>query len=164
MIHVSTDQGASWSALPGPADQAWVGGYGAQAGRFWSISEQLGEPAYRGGGSSSVHSRPWIATVAMSDDDGAAWRPGVELLRTSIDTDTIGVALAADPSQTDRLFSCANMRDHDGEVRVSVDAGQSWMLAGANGPKGSRALAVGIDGKTLYANGTPGGVWRLALV
>jgi hypothetical protein len=134
-VHVSKDQGVHWLSEFAPSGTFWRGGYGAQTGRFWTLSQVLGPGNPNASGREAFHTRPWITTLARSTDDGVNWTLGPEIGRTDNDEERGQTTLAVDPTQTNRLFVWSDL-ENDPRVRVSVDGGQTLLLAGANGPEG----------------------------
>jgi hypothetical protein len=136
-----------------------TGGQGAMPSRFFLV---VTKPAQGGG-----------MSLLRSDDDGLTWveqlsyaggggmtpandtRPNVTLS-----------GLAVDAGAPDRLYGAFRERvkgqPESSAVRTSADGGLTWtdLGQGLGGPASS--LALGIDGRNLYA-ATGSGVWRLAL-
>jgi len=150
---------------PSPIDgslgypRALLGGNGTLPGRFYVVFEKDD----RGGGS----------TLLRSDDDGQIWTILFDAFGGGSATPpddprpdvTIG-GLAYDPATPDRLYAAfaEHLKGSPGTqtVRVSEDAGQTWIDLGVIPVRDVRALALGIDGANLYA-ATDDGVWRLKL-
>lgn len=167
-VRVSTDQGATWQPGEGPTGHdGWVGGFGAAAGAFWGTREIWGPSDPNTRGVSSIHSRPRIVTLERGTSGGTGWVAVHEIARTSSRESDPDVALAADHTRSDRLFISVATTSGTGtalsDVRVSLDGGQSWREAGIGGPTRASQLAVGIDGKLLFATGEQAVLWRLPL-
>jgi hypothetical protein len=155
-LRQSTNQGASWSTLYQRAATAvnhLVGGQGSMPTR-WYISTLFAGGAAGG-------------TVARSDDDGASWqtvlewRPDTPIERGWSGTPGAMIGgLAYDPFHPDTVF--VGMTTPDGGVRASTDGGASWTELGQHDIGSVQDLAVGIDGRNVYA-ATDLGLWRLAL-
>jgi len=130
-----------------------VGGQGSVPGRWYLAADRDD----RAGGS----------TLWRSDDDGGTW---IEVLafaraRTAVTGEKVAPdvnlgGLTYDPSRPDRVFVALG---GEGEgVLVSVDGAVSWMQLGRQDLGRANALALGIDGRNLYA-ATVRGLWRLRL-
>jgi len=148
-VRQSTDFGATWSlwapsrdTFPGPL----VGGEGTNAARFY-LAEG---PACPG----------CPSRLLRSDDDGGGWTsvleytgpPGSQAIPA-----ILSVAYAA--PMPDRVYVGVS---HNIGVRASVDGGTTWSELGLRDQGNINALALGIDGRNLYA-ATDHGLWRLPL-
>lgn len=136
-----------------------AGGQGAMPSRFYLA---ITKPAQGGG-----------MSLLQSDDDGLTW---VERLShtgggsaTPADDTLPNVtlsALAVDAGAPDRLFGAFRERvkgqPERAAVRISADGGHTWADLGQGLGDPATGLALGIDGRNLYA-ATATGVWRLAL-
>ena len=76
--------------------------------------------------------------------------------------------LAYDPAQPDHVFvgfsgvPSLDSIEAIGSVLASLDGGASWLSVGCQDVGPVHDLALGIDGRNLYAS-TDTGLWRLAL-
>lgn len=165
-LEQSADQGATWSGSGLGETTELVGGQGAAPGRFYAVHPVLGpsDPNLRG--VSSMHSRRWETRVYKSDDGGQGWFEVRDISSQAgrpDDTRPIGAELAYDPAAPDRVYLAGAPPRVGGEgVLVSQDGGTTWANAGQGGPTSVNDLALGIDGRNLYAAGQDG-VSRLRL-
>lgn len=168
MLNQSTDAGETWTAAwDGSANEVGypsriVGGQGAAPDRFYLAVNR----DRRVGGS----------TVFRSDDDGATWNsmlvqrgggsPGF-----GGDPQTVAVevrGLAYDPANPDRVyvgrqaFPVYSDPPDGGAVAASVDGGATWSDLGRQDIGAVSDLALGVDGRNLYA-ATDHGLWQLRL-
>jgi photosystem II stability/assembly factor-like uncharacterized protein len=168
-LNQSTNAGDAWTA-------AWTG----------NTSESAGYPRRLVGGQGAAPGRFYLAvnrdrrvggsSLYRSDDDGATWNailvyhgggtqgygedpqaPGVEL-----------GGLAYDPSNPDRVYvgrqvypSYSDPPD-GGAVAASFDGGATWSDLGRQDIGAVSDLALGVDGRNLYA-ATDHGLWQLRL-
>jgi hypothetical protein len=113
-----------------------------------------------------------------SDDDGASWTAifeedsGEPYSPTRRPVDFVS-HLTYDPQRPDHLFAVFERYEPNADrykelepvgytVRLSRDAGATWAELGARDLPVVSGLAVGIDGRSLYAR-TRKGVYRIAL-
>jgi photosystem II stability/assembly factor-like uncharacterized protein len=161
-LRESRDQAATWRILYEPRlafPTALVGGQGTAPGRWYLAANHDA----RSGGS----------TLFRSDDDGGTWQSVLVFQGGG----TIGGAdspnvqmggLAYDPAAPERLFVGLNETSSQAatppparsRVTTSADGGQTWTDLGRPDLGAINALAVGIDGRNLYA-ATEQGLWRL---
>jgi len=136
-----------------------LGGQGTMPSRFYLV---VTKPAQGGG-----------MSLLRSDDDGLTWVEQVSYaggggMTPANDTrpNVTLSGLVVDAGTPDRLYGAFRERvkgqPETAAVRTSMDGGQTWtdLGQGLGGPASS--LALGIDGRNLYA-ATGNGVWRLAL-
>lgn len=169
---MSADAGRTNTLLPDMGSNVWaasaaVGGQGVSPGR-WYVS------AFKG---NILYTRVHHSKLMRTDDDGATWtsvfdEDSGEPYKNPKAVDFIG-ELAYNPQQPDHVFAVferyvpntdryKELEPVGFTVRMSQDGGASWIDLGAGGlPKVNR-LAVGIDGRYLFA-ATAEGVYRLAL-
>jgi photosystem II stability/assembly factor-like uncharacterized protein len=159
-VSVSEDQGATWTdrgkpVLPGirAAIDRIVGWQGARPERLYVTT--VHRESSRSGGSSVMRGR----SLFRSDDEGRSWT----LLLTTIQPGAIEktpsiTGLAYDPARPDVLYLASQSG-----VRVSTDAGQSWADLGRQDLPRISGIALGVDGRNLYA-ATQDGLFRLRLV
>jgi hypothetical protein len=106
------------------------------------------------------------AWLDRSDDGGQRWERLLAL-------DTAGTydpqvppfdawieGLACDPSEPDHVFLA--VAGPDAGVRASTDGGLTWSALGSQDLSSVRDLAVGIDGRYVFA-ASDSGIWRFAL-
>jgi hypothetical protein len=176
----SADGGATWEPVPVPAPRSTAGRYeaspthlaggGPAAPARWYLG-QAHQGLLLGGG----------AFVLRSDDDGATWE---EVLAAPDGLAPGGLAsgdpsqasygrvlgLVCDPAAPERVYVALSAGFSAGPpgrreaVRWSPDGGRTWQDAGRGQEalEGIHDLALGVDGRTLYA-ATGRGVWRLRL-
>jgi photosystem II stability/assembly factor-like uncharacterized protein len=140
----SRDQGATWAQtfrVQGTFPRRLAGGQGSAPGRFYLAA---------GGAVPGAH-----AQLARSDDDGQTWR---ELTSMPLAANAAIGGLVADAAQPDRVWLAVGGRG----VVASADGGATWTELGALGTGAINDLALGIDGRNLYA-ATEQGVWQLTL-
>jgi hypothetical protein len=177
-LQQSRDQGATWADFwrnPSGAPRrmaspsALVGGQGAAPSRFYLA---LLNDARVGGSS-----------LQRSDDDGATWTEMVGFKGFGGDRGTeralgldpddpsiVLTGLAYNPAVPDRVYVGVNenVRESGSTRRVgrrvitSGDGGATWTDLSEQDIGAIQALALGIDGRNLYA-ATDQGVWRLPL-
>ena len=135
------------------------GGQGAQPSRFYLV---VTKPAQGGG-----------MSLLQSDDDGLTWIErlsyagggGMTPANDSRPNVTLS-SLSLDPSTPDRLYGAFHEQvkgqPATDALRTSQDGGQTWTDLGPGSPGPVADLALGIDGRNLYA-ASGSGVWRLAL-
>lgn len=155
-LNQSRDQGTSFTTLFRQDflfAKRLVGGRGSAPSR-WYLAADRDE---RIGGS----------TVWRSEDDGRTWTEVLAFERARLPEPDGKVApdldiggLAYDPSNPDRVF--AALAGEGEGVQVSLDGGASWGPLGRQDLGRASALALGIDGRNLYA-ATERGLWRLRL-
>jgi photosystem II stability/assembly factor-like uncharacterized protein len=163
---LSSDQGANWSESWSPtasnaaSPARLAGGYRAAPQRLYLVVNN--------------DSRLGDASLLRSDDAGDSWaellvfsgggtmRPPEEPLVT------IG-GLANDRAAPDRVYAALNEcavvsagRQCVGHVRRSTDGGEGWEDLGHQDLAPINSLALGVDGRNLYA-ATGEGLWRLPL-
>lgn len=171
---MSPDEGrtiASFPPLGGPlywAASAAIGGQGTGPDRWW-VS------VYRPG---IEYTRIRHSKLMRTDDGGASW---ITLFEENMGEPYKGTAqpvdfvrrLAYNPGRPDEVFAefehyepngdrSREMRPTGYAIRMSLDAGATWTDLGAQGLPPRYALAVGADGRYLFA-ATVKGVYRLAL-
>ena len=159
-VSVSEDDGSTWTvrgkpSVPGlhTAIDRLVGWQGAMPGRLYATTIHA-EPS-GSGGANIVRGR----SVFRSDDEGRNWT----LLLTTYRGDAAEkypsiTGLAYDPARPDVVYAASSTG-----IRVSADAGQSWSTLGRQDLPRISSIALGVDGRNLYA-GTDGGLFRLRLV
>jgi hypothetical protein len=158
VLRQSTDQGttfAPWfstiddaTVVPDHYPSRLVGGSGAAPNRFYLAANR---DTRLGGGSDLVR----------SDDDGMSWASVLEYRGRGGPTDpnvTLG-GLAYDRSNPDRVY--VGLTGDGSEVITSPDGGITWCSLGQQPIGAVRDLALGVDGRNLYA-ATDSGVWRFA--
>ena len=141
-LEQSLDAGTTWAVLfrpPRAFARALAFGEGPAAGRLY-LSAHMGPPG-----------QGWLY---RSDDDSATWS-GMVAVQSSI----IG-GLASEPTNADRVY--IGFSGGGSGVQTSPDGGGSWEPAGRGEIGAVAALALGIDGRNLYAAGERG-LWRLRL-
>ncbi|MGE3269845.1 MAG: hypothetical protein AB7P40_13925 [Chloroflexota bacterium] len=161
VLEESRDHAATWQTIFRPKTafpKAIVGGSGADPARYYLAVNN----DFRAGGSS----------VLTSLDDAATWTPILEhtgggSMAGARQSSTIIGGLAYDPTLPDHAFVGLNVLKLGGpvlaaSVTMTADGGASWTPAGAATLPTINDLALGIDGKNLFA-ATEQGVWRLAL-
>ena len=147
VLRQSTDQGTTFTpwfstiddamAVPDHFPSRLVGGTGAAPKRFYLAANR---DARLGGGSD----------VVRSDDDGASW--------TSVLAPNVRLGgLAYDPGNPDRVY--AGLSGDGSGVLTTPDGGATWCTLGQQPIGAVSGLALGIDGRNLYA-ATDSGVWR----
>lgn len=170
---LSTDEGRTSIAFPDLGTLTWsahsaVGGQGVKPER-WYVS------AFR---SNILYTRIHHSKLLRTDDDGASWTTVFEddsgepysASRKAVDFIT---ELAYDPRRPDDVFAVfeqfalnkeryKELEPRGFEVRVSRDAGVTWSALGASDLPTVLRLAVGVDGRQLYA-ATRNGVYRIAV-
>jgi photosystem II stability/assembly factor-like uncharacterized protein len=162
-LEESRDGGASWSPILRPRlafPVGLVGGAGADPGRWYLAANRDN----RSGGS----------VVFASADDGATWQEIVQhegggSMEHGRPNVRVG-GLAYDPARPGRVYVALNRSvgptwqpTHQGSgVAESHDAGASWTDLGRQDLPPIADLALGIDGRWLFAAGAEG-VWRLPL-
>jgi photosystem II stability/assembly factor-like uncharacterized protein len=138
----SRDQGATFTLLFHPRPlftSRLVGGQGSAPGRFY-LGAYLG--ANPGGG-----------RLFRTDDDGATWR---EIFVSPSGPAIAGLTYA--PAAPDRVW----VGLASGAVKASANGGATWVDLGRQDLGRLDDLALGVDGRNLYA-ATEQGVWRLRL-
>ena len=154
-LRQSTDQGASWSSRFIPplrkTPRGLVGGAGAQPNRYYLFTRDAGGPAVTPGGKEV----PANSSIFRTDDDGATWAEVANFENAFIGE------LVYDPADPDRLYAGFYALPGSG-VRTSADGGITWTDLGSDVVKAASGLALGIDGRNLYATNQQG-VWRLRL-
>jgi photosystem II stability/assembly factor-like uncharacterized protein len=171
---MSADEGrttAWFPAFPYPSDWSAadaVGGRGAMPER-WYVSMQRSDITY----TRNHHSR-----LMRTDDNGATWTAVFDEdggdpdhgPRQAVDFVT---QIAYNPQHPDDVFAVFEHYVPDASpltphhltgftIRASHDAGQTWTDLGAQDLPTVNRLAVGVDGRYLYAT-TSKGVYRLAV-
>lgn len=151
----SRDQAATWRVALDPMDRSLPG---EKQRRIWP-SELAGgagvEPRrlYASGCSGTTPiSSVEFTVLYRSDDDGASWN-----IMGSLGDEPCITALVADPSQPDRVY--VGLRNG---VMTSANGGQSWSDLGRRDLGRVYELALGVDGKNLYA-ATDTGLHRMAI-
>ena len=165
--------------------------HSANAGETWTeawngSAEELGYPSRLVGGQGAAPGRFYLAvnrdrrlggsTLFRSDDDGATWTSmlvyrgggspgfGEDPLTAAVE---IG-GLAYDPSNPERLyigrqaFLTYSGPADGGAVAASVDGGATWSELGRQDVGAVSDLALGIDGRNLYA-ATDHGLWQFVV-
>ena len=158
------DFGEAWGA------RAVVGGGGANPGRWYAALYRAGSP----------YSRIYHSRLLRSDDDGLSWTTLLESESGGTSPDTakpvdMVTALAYYPERPDELYvivqhSEPQVQDSGSVVhrptstraRMSRDGGATWSDLGGADLTLVTDLAVGIDGRYLFA-ATDKGVYRIAL-
>ena len=171
--YMSYDEGRTSSYFPAIDRLSWasgptVGGGGVSPGRWYAV-------VYRAG---VLYNRIRHSRLMRSDDDGASWTTvfeegsGEPYKGTAIPVDYVA-RLAYDPRHPDDVFAVfehyvpdsdryKELKPRSFTVRRSRDAGATWSELGARDLPEVSGLAVGVDGRYLYAR-TPKGVYRMAL-
>ncbi|MCC7369549.1 MAG: hypothetical protein IT306_14065 [Chloroflexi bacterium] len=161
-LEISTDAGASFQSLTAPRGafpNTIVGGSGADPLRYYLAANK----DQRSGGS----------LLLTSPDDGASWTTVLEysgggMMQGAKTPSVTMTALSYDPSAPGRVFLAEQEKTRSApggdayRVSGSVNGGVDWTLLG--GPLAGRVngLALGIDGRFLFA-ATEAGVQRLAI-
>jgi hypothetical protein len=171
---MSLDEGRTTAAFPrlaGPwywAATDAVGGGGVTPGR-WYVA------VYRAG---IVYTRVRHSKLMRTDDDGQSWETvfeenmGEPYQGTAKPVD-FPSRLAYNPQRPDDVFAVFERYEPNGDrgkemmptgfaIRMSHDAGANWTDLGAQNLSPVNDLAVGVDGRFLYA-ATSKGVYRLAI-
>jgi photosystem II stability/assembly factor-like uncharacterized protein len=164
-IDRSTDRGQSWATI-GQADLRGgpdlsrylldqLAGCGIGSQRLYRVNTAVPSPT----GPISAG-----ATLDRSDDGGETW---TEIRKDEPDNRELFDAAACDPANPDRLYIARQakvntVRSGPVTVLVTTDGGQTWADTGLPTDVKTRALALGIDGRYLFA-ATDKGVWRLQL-
>jgi photosystem II stability/assembly factor-like uncharacterized protein len=165
-LQASADQGVTWQSVlklsnEGLFVERLVGGQGAAPGRFYL----------------SVRHNWFVGGSALlrSDDDGATWSEtlgfrGGGSQRDPDGTDVRIGGLAYAPWAPDRVYLALD--DYRGpvyapnltgsRVAASTDGGSGWVDLGRPDLGRLQDLALGIDGRNLYA-ASDRGLWRLRL-
>jgi hypothetical protein len=165
-LQTSDDRGATWQTVlkmnsEGLFVERLVGGQGTAPRRFYL----------------SVRHNWFVGGSALfrSDDDGATWSEvlgyrGGGSQRDPDGTDVRIVGLAYAPWEPDRVY--LGLDDYRGpvsapnltgsRVSASVDGGSTWTDLGHLDLGRLQDLALGIDGRNLYA-AADRGLWRLRL-
>ena len=104
------------------------------------------------------------ATLDRSDGGGETW---IELRNDGPDSREVIEAAACDPTDPDRRFIARQAKVNTASsgpmaVLMTTDGGGTWEDTGLPADLKTRALAVGVDGRYLFA-ATDKGVWRLQL-
>jgi len=131
--------------------------YSADGGDTWSagFSSWQTHPSRLAGGHPSAPDRLYLLTsysqgpsslLHRSDDRGATWNEVAHFWEGQSTTD-----LVTDPSNPDRVF----VRQGDFGFKVSTDGGITWEPF-AGPPEGISHLAVGVDGKYIFASNRAG--------
>jgi hypothetical protein len=172
--YMSFDEGRTSAYFPtidrlsGWASGPTVGGQGVDPARWYAVT-------YR---SHVLYNRIRHSKLMRSDDDGASWttvfeeNSGEPYKGTAIPVDFVA-RLAHDPQHPDDVFAVFERYVPDSDrykelkprsftVRRSRDAGGTWSELGARDLPEVYGLAIGVDGRYLYAR-TPKGVYRIAL-
>jgi len=140
----TTDQGATWSRVFSPSrgyPELLVGGAGAAPTRYYLVAMRRG-PTEVGG------------HLFRSDDDGANWR------ETRFFDGALVNGLSYDPTAPDRVY--VGLGRGGNSVLGSTDRGTTWTDLGLPDGSSVNDVALGIDGRNLYA-ATDTGLWRLPL-
>lgn len=169
-LRQSFDQGTTWSDLLDPElarVRRLVGGQGIAPTRLYVAAAVDERSMARGGGSS----------LYRTDDDGQTW---TEILAFSSRAERMGpltepnvqmAGLAYDPAEPARVYVGLNAYVRGADVRetpigsgvkASLDGGATWTDLGRQDLGLISDLALGIDGRYLYA-ATDRGVQRLRL-
>jgi hypothetical protein len=171
--YVSYDEGRTSSSFPEIDRLSWasgptVGGQGVDPARWYAVT-------YR---SHVLYNRIRHSRLLRSDDDGASWttvfeeNSGEPYKGTAIPVDYVA-RLAYDAPHPDDVFAVFERYVPDSDrykelkprsftVRRSRDAGATWSELGARDLPEVYGLAVGVDGRYLYAR-TLKGAYRMAL-
>jgi photosystem II stability/assembly factor-like uncharacterized protein len=161
-LEESRDTGLTYRPLAAPRGafpSILVGGSGADPGRFYLAANK----DHRSGGS----------LLQTSADDGATWttlqeHTGGGTMQGEKDPSTTLTGLAYDPAAPQRVFVAQQTRPAKGQgdnthaVNGSGDGGTSWMPLGSRQLTAVNDLALGIDGRYLFA-ATAEGVLRIAV-
>jgi hypothetical protein len=141
-----------------------VGGQGAAPAVFY-----LGvNRDNRLGGSFVVRTGDDGATSTILLDLRGGGSPGFARCGDPAAVSTLIGGLTYDPNQPDHIFvgfsgvPSLDSIDAHGSVLASLDGGASWQSVGCEDVGPVHDLALGIDGRNLYASSDTG-VWRLAL-
>lgn len=164
-IDRSRDRGQSWETI-GKADVRTgdgvspylldqLVGCGTGSTRLYRVDEAV--PALTGGVQAG-------AILSRSDDGGETW---TEIRGDPPDSHELIDAAACDPTNPDRLYIARQAKANTvatGPVAVlaTTDGGATWEDTGLPADVKTRAMAMGIDGRYLFA-ATDKGVWRLPL-
>lgn len=145
----SMDGGATFTSIlqgSGQAPSGVVGGAGANPTRLYAAME-----ATRPGAPSDVY---------RSDDDGATWNSVYELQGPDARTSSPNhvTAMTYNSTNPDQVYLAVS--GPGGGVQATQDGGEAWSYVGnpATSIGTVTDLAVGIDGKNLYA-ATDEGLW-----
>ena len=173
VARMSYDEGRTSTVFPEVNMLNWssnglVGGRGANPGR-WYVA------LFR---SNILYSRVFHSKLLRTDDDGASWTTVFEedsgepysKERKAVD---FVAKVAYDPKRPDDVFAVFERYEPSSDryketepvsytVRMSRDGGATWSELGARDLPKVNDLAVGIDGRYLFA-ATRHGVYRLAL-
>jgi hypothetical protein len=173
----SSDQGASWRTAFG------VGRPGASSRD--SQHPEFAYPTILIGNQGVMPARTYLATrrdqrvgdgasLFRSDDDAQTWTE-VFASRPATEPDGVQVrigGLAYNPSQPDTVYLGLNVSTLPetsdpptflrAGVLVSTDAGQTWQPLGRQDLPRIHQLALGLDGRNLFAASSDG-LWRLKL-
>jgi len=154
----SADNGTTWSPITQPAGsevttvQRVVGWRGAMPSRLYTAADHH-QLLDRGSG----RTRFLGSSVYQSDDDGQTWARVLTFTDQGAAEPARVRALEYDPARPDALYIAVG-----GGVRASADGGASWSELGRRDLPRINDLALGIDGRNLYA-ATESGVYRLRL-
>jgi hypothetical protein len=169
----SADRGATVTLFPDLQPERWaanaaVGGGGASPDRWYVSLFRPGMP----------YSRIRHSKVVRTDDNGASWTTVYEAEGGSPDSGKAKPVdfvneLTYDPKRPDHVYAALShydavepgLREHKlagHAVRMSRDGGATWSELGAPDAPSVTRLAVGVDGRYLFA-ATEKGVYRIAL-
>jgi len=166
-LSVSIDQGEQWSQLfTSGAEggiESLVGGWSAAPARFYLASHYAGRRL-----SPTQFGCCAVTGLYRSDNDGQTWTEKQTWSNASTWSSEQAVShrgqrfggLAYDPSEPDRVY--VGLTYAGGGVKVSADGGSSWSDLGRQDLGEIHDLALGVDGRHLYA-ATDEGVYRLSL-
>jgi len=144
VLRQSADQGQTWSqgitVRQPPTDISHLQGWrGTLPTRLYLVA--AGSELYR----SDDDAATWTLVATFTREDGTAdWRSAIG-------------ALTYDPARPDHVYIAVG-----GGVRASADSGSNWGPLGRQDLPRINDLALGVDGRYLYA-ATEAGLYRLPL-
>jgi photosystem II stability/assembly factor-like uncharacterized protein len=145
-------------------------------GRTWTLNRRLQSPRQAVGWRGVQPTRIYLASdraiftgpgkltrdlgsiLERSDDDGQTWQQILSTVGERTEGPVVKLrGLTYDPSASDRVYILI-----DGRPSASADGGATWAPLGQQDLPQMTTLALGIDGRNLYA-GTRDGLFRLRL-
>lgn len=158
-VSVSKDQGSTWSIRGKPVLDSYYTGITDLVGWEGVLPDRLYVTTIHTEPSGPGKSVRLIGrSIYRSDDEGRGWKLLYSTAHSG-EAETVPsvTGLAYDPARPDIVFFSTVSG-----VRVSTDAGESWGDLGRQDLPRIRRIALGADGRTLYA-ATDGGLFRLHL-